>query len=169
MRFTKRTFYSLGVVAAAFTVLGGVMLLFSGYMALLYNLASVGAGGMMLFLIPKVEDRVQKFTSLAGCFCMVVGMIGGAVTTLPGAVGAVGGAIGWPIFAFGYWRVAEPEAHDNIRTCANLVFLMGLVQLVGSFLTVMPGMLRICLSIIIGIVQGLFAWMLRRNEPEREL
>lgn len=164
MRFTKRTYYTLGLVASALNALGGVFLLVTGYLTLVYSIASVGAAGMMLFLAPRHTQPLLKYTSLAGALCMVLAMMGGSPFTLTGAVAAVCGALGWPVFAFGHWKNAQPDGADNIRTCANLVFVVGLVQLVGSYVT-MPGTIRIVLSIAIAVVQGLLVWVLRNAEP----
>lgn len=166
MHFTKRTYYTLGLVASVLNVLGGVFLLVTGYLTLIYSIASVGAAGMMLFLAPRHTQPLLKYTSLAGALLMVFAMMGGSPFTLMGGISAVCGALGWPVFAYGHWKNAQPDAQDNVRTCASLVFVAGFVQLVGSYLTI-PGPIRIVLSIAIAVVQGLLAWVLRNAEPKQ--
>ena len=44
MNMTRKTFYGVGVVSAALNLLGGVLLMFSMRMALLFSLATTNPG-----------------------------------------------------------------------------------------------------------------------------
>lgn len=155
---TRRTFYGLGVLASALNLLGGVLLLFSIRLSLLFSIASVGAGAMMLLVaMTQQEDLPARSGSLCGALLTVLGMA-------PGALGAVCAAASWPVFAWRTFRTSAPES--TLHRAAFLVLVCGLVLLVGSFLP-MPQMLAACIILAVAAAQGLFAYLLYRAEPAR--
>lgn len=155
MNITKKTYYGMGIVAAALTVLGGVLLILGNYAALLYNIATLLAGGMMLLVAAadKGKGRHAQMCAL-GIVLLIVGLV-------PGVLGKIGGALAWPAFALPYF--SETEKDDPLHTAAFAVLLCGAVQLVGSFLP-LSRMLAACISIAIAAAQGLLAWLLFHAE-----
>ena len=100
MNITRKTFYGIGILSAALNILGGAMLLFSIRADLVFNIATVAAGVMMLML----------------------GMV-------PGIVGIVCAAASWPVFAWPYFKASVPEnglhkAAFLVMVC-GLVLLVG--------------------------------------------
>lgn len=155
MNITRKTFYGLGVVSAALNLLGGVLLVFSIRMALLFSLATVGAGAMMLLVAMSWrEDARARSLCLAGALLTIFGL-------MPGALGAVCAAAAWPAFAWPYFKSSAPES--MLHKAAFLVLFCGLVLLVGSFLPV-PQMLAACIICAVAAAQGLLAWLLYREE-----
>ena len=156
MNMTRKTFYALGVVSSALNLLGGALLIFSIRMSLLFSLATVGAGAMMLLVATtQQEDAAARNLSLAGAALTAFGMA-------PGALGAIAAAVSWPVFAWQYFKASEPES--PLHRCAFLVMIGGLVVLVGSFLP-MPQMLAACIILAVAAAQGLLAWLLYHDEP----
>lgn len=155
MNSTRKTFYALGVVSAALNILGGVVLLFGTQASLLFHLASVAAGAMMLLAATSLqaEPRRRNFC-LVGALLTILGMA-------PGLPGIVGGAASWPVFAWPHFRAAAPES--LLRRAASLVLLCGAVLLAGSFLPV-PRMLAACIILAVAAAQGLLALLLYRGE-----
>lgn len=151
LTLNQKTYYGLGIVAAALTVLGGLCLMFGTYAALLYNIASLLTGGMLLFLAAtQREDKLRRVCFLLATLCVVLGMI-------PGVVGKIAGALAWPLFAVPYFKQTEQTA--VLHTASYLVLLCGLAQLVGSFLP-MTRMIAACVSIGIAAAQGMLVWLL---------
>ena len=143
MNITRKTFYGIGILSAALNILGGAMLLFSIRADLVFNIATVAAGVMMLMLATNLkEDPAALLT--------VLGMV-------PGIVGIVCAAASWPVFAWPYFKASVPE--NGLHKAAFLVMVCGLVLLVGSFLPV-PQMLAACIIIAVAAVQGLLAFLL---------
>ena len=96
MNMTRKTFYGVGVVSAALNLLGGVLLMFSMRMALLFSLATIGSGAMMLLVAMSLrEDAHARSLCLAGALLTILGM-------MPGALGAICAAAAWPAFAWPY-------------------------------------------------------------------
>lgn len=155
MNITRKTFYGIGVLAAALNILGGAMLLFGTRANLVFNLATIAAGVMMLMLATSMKDdpRSRNFC-LAGALLTVLGMV-------PGIVGIVCAAASWPVFAWPYFKAFAPE--DALHKTAFLVMVCGLVLLVGSFLPV-PQMLAACIILAAAAVQGLLAFLLYQGE-----
>ncbi|MEG1069945.1 MAG: hypothetical protein RSE27_07050 [Ruthenibacterium sp.] len=148
---SKKTYYGLGIVAAALTILGGFCLMFGTYAALLYNIASLLTGGMLLFLAAtQREDKLRRACYLIATLCVIAGMI-------PGIIGKIGGALAWPIFAIPYFK--QTEQTTTIHTASFLVLLCGLAQLVGSFMP-LTRMIAACVSIGIAAAQGMLVWLL---------
>lgn len=157
MKFTRRTYYLFGVVASALNALGGAALLFGMRLSLLFNLATIAAGAMMLLLATCAEDgALRRGCSLGGTLLTVLGMA-------PGALGAVCGAASWPVFAWPYFQASAPES--PLRRAASLVFVCGVILLVGSFLPV-PRMLGGCLICAVSVAQGVFAFLLCQREKD---
>ena len=138
MNITRKTFYGIGILSAALNILGGAMLLFSIRADLVFNIATVAAGVMMLNFC------------LTAALLTVLGMV-------PGIVGIVCAAASWPVFAWPYFKASVPE--NGLHKAAFLVMVCGLVLLVGSFLPV-PQMLAACIIIAVAAVQGLLAFLL---------
>ncbi|MEF9970025.1 MAG: hypothetical protein RR867_08095 [Ruthenibacterium sp.] len=151
LTLSKKTYYGLGIVAAALTILGGLCLMFGTYAALLYNIASLLTGGMLLFLAAtQREDKLRRTCYLIATLCVIAGMV-------PGVIGKIGGALAWPVFAIPYFKQTEETA--IIHTASFLVILCGLAQFVGSFLP-MTRMIAACVSIGIAAAQGMLVWLL---------
>ena len=142
MNITRKTFYGIGILSAALNILGGAMLLFSIRADLVFNIATVAAGVMMLMLATNLKEDPALLT--------VLGMV-------PGIVGIVCAAASWPVFAWPYFKASVPE--NGLHKAAFLVMVCGLVLLVGSFLPV-PQMLAACIIIAVAAVQGLLAFLL---------
>ncbi len=156
MNITRRTFYALGAAASALNLLGGALLIFGIRLSLLFSIASVGTGAMMLLVATtQQEDAPARGASLGGALLTVLGMA-------PGALGAVCAAASWPVFAWRTFRTSAPES--TLHRAAFLVLVCGAVLLVGSFLPV-PQMLAACLIMAVAAAQGLFAYLLYRAEP----
>ena len=155
MNMTRKTFYGVGVVSAALNLLGGVLLMFSMRMALLFILATIGSGAMMLLVAMSLrEDAHARSLCLAGALLTILGM-------MPGALGAICAAAAWPAFAWPYFRASAPES--GLHRAAFLVLVCGLVLLVGSFLPV-PQMLAACIICAVAAAQGLLAWLLYHED-----
>ena len=155
MNMTRKTFYGLGVVSSALNLLGGALLIFGIRLTLLFSLATVGAGAMMLLVATTLqEDAPARNLCLAGAILTVFDMI-------PGALGAVAAA-SWPVFAWRYFKTSPQEG--PLHRCAFLVMVCGVVLLVGSFLP-MPQMLAACIIVAVAAAQGLLAWLLYHDEP----
>ena len=109
MNMTRKTFYGLGVVSSALNLLGGALLIFSIRMSLLFSLATVGAGAMMLLVATtQQEDAPSRNLSLAGAMLTAFGMA-------PGALGAIAAAVSWPVFAWQYGYIRSgTEIRDII-------------------------------------------------------
>ena len=151
MNITRKTFYGIGILSAALNILGGAMLLFSIRADLVFNIATVAAGVMMLMLATNLkEDPRGRNFCLAAALLTVLGMV-------PGIVGIVCAAASWPVFAWPYFKASVPE--NGLHKAAFLVMVCGLVLLVGSFLPV-PQMLAACIIIAVAAVQGLLAFLL---------
>ncbi|MEG2436155.1 MAG: hypothetical protein RSB47_07490, partial [Ruthenibacterium sp.] len=119
--------------------------------ALLYNIASLLTGGMLLFLAAtQREDKLRRACYLIATLCVIAGMI-------PGIIGKIGGALAWPIFAIPYFK--QTEQTTTIHTASFLVLLCGLAQLVGSFMP-LTRMIAACVSIGIAAAQGMLVWLL---------
>ncbi len=164
MKFTKKTYYAIGVVSAALNLLGGAALLFGARLLLLFNLATVCAGAMMLFLAMEEKgDRRARNFCLAGAMLTVLGMT-------PGVPGIVCGAASWPVFVWPILRTKDAgevgNARELLRKTAFLVVVCGLVLLVGSFLPI-PQMLGGCVIIAVSAVQGLLALLLYACEKDK--
>ena len=156
MNMTRKTFYGLGVVSSALNLLGGALLIFSIRMSLLFSLATVGAGAMMLLVATTKQGPVPaRNLSLAGAMLTAFGM-------MPGALGAIAAAASWPVFAWQYFKVSQQES--PLHRCAFLVMVCGVVLLVGSFLP-MPQMLAACIILAVAAAQGLLAWLLYHAGP----
>ena len=56
MNITRKTFYGIGILSAALNILGGAMLLFSIRADLVFNIATVAAGVMMLMLATNLKE-----------------------------------------------------------------------------------------------------------------
>ena len=141
MNITRKTFYGIGILSAALNILGGAMLLFSIRADLVFNIATVGAGVMILMLATNLkEDPRGRNFCLAAALLTVLGMV-------PGIVGIVCAAASWPVFAWPYFKASVPE--NGLHKAAFLVMVCGLVLLVGSFLPV-PQMLAACIIIAPG-------------------
>lgn len=151
MNITRKTFYGIGVLSAVLNVLGGAMLLFSIRAELVFNIATIAAGVMMLMLATTLKEDVRgRSFCLAAALLTVLGMV-------RGIVGIVCAAASWPVFAWPHFKASAPE--NGMHKTAFLVMVCGLVLLVGSFLPV-PQMLAACIIIAVGLVQGLFAFLL---------
>lgn len=158
MHMTRKTFYGLGVCASALNLLGGVLLVFGIRLSLVFSLATVGAGAMMLLVATTLqEDAPARRLCLAGVALTALGMA-------PGALGAVAAAAAWPVFAWRHFKTSPQES--PLHRCAFLVLVCGAVLLVGSFLPV-PQMLAACIIAAVAAAQGLLAWLLYRGEPEQ--
>lgn len=126
MNITRKTFYGIGILSAALNILGGAMLLFSIRADLVFNIATVAAGVMMLMLATNLkEDPRGRNFCLTAALLTVLGMV-------PGIVGIVCAAASWPVFAWPYFKASVPE--NGLHKAAFLVMVCGLVLLVGSFL-----------------------------------
>ena len=162
MKVLTKLFFACGIVSGVLTGIGGVWLISQGtYVALLYNLATISAGFMMILLAAQNKTPLLRYTALAGALLCVLGFWGSAAGAA-GVIGKLAGALGWPVFAFGYLRGAEENSPR--RTAAGLVLFAGAVQLLGSFIS-MPAIVVEVLSVAIGAVQALLAWVLYREEP----
>ena len=151
MNITRKTFYGIGILSAALNILGGAMLLFSIRADLVFNIATVAAGVMMLMLATNLkEDPRGRNFCLTAALLTVLGMV-------PGIVGIVCAAASWPVFAWPYFKASVPE--NGLHKAAFLGMVCGLVLLVGSFLPV-PQMLAACIIIAVAAVQGLLAFLL---------
>ena len=156
MNMTRKTFYGLGVVSSALNLLGGALLIFSIRLSLLFSLATVGVGAMMLLVATTLqEDASARNLCLAGAVLTAFGMT-------PGALGAIAAAASWPVFAWQYFKTSQQES--PLHRCAFLVMVCGVVLLVGSFLP-MPQMLAACIILAVAAAQGLLAWLLYCGEP----
>lgn len=158
MNSTKKTFYSIGIVSAVLNAAGGVLLIFGMRAALLFHLATIAAGAMMLLLatVQQTPQRDRNFC-LAACLLTVIGL-------MQGAVGAVCAALSWPVFAWPYFKAAKPESLQ--RRMSSLMMVCGGVLLIGSFLA-LPQMLAACIIVAIAAAQGVFVWLLSRGEAEK--
>lgn len=155
MNITRKTFYGLGVASSALNLLGGALLIFSMRMTLLFSLATVGAGAMMLLVATSQRgDAHARGLCLLGALLTIFGM-------MPGTLGAVCAAAAWPAFAWPYFKASAPES--GLHKAAFLVLFCGAVLLVGSFLPV-PQMLAACIICAVAAAQGLLAWLLYREE-----
>ena len=150
MHFTKKTFYALGAVCALLNIVGGLLLVAGTYAGLLYNMATLGTGGMMLYLAARISEKKYRYTALIGEVLLVLSL-------RPDVIGIVCAALAWPLFAVPYWQDAAPNT--ACKTAAGLVLAAGVVHLVGSFVA-MPDMVRIVLSVLIAAAQGVLAWVL---------
>ena len=147
MNITRKTFYGIGILSAALNILGGAMLLFSIRADLVFNIATVAAGVMMLMLATNLKEDPRGRN-----FCLTA-----ALLTVLGMVRIVCAAASWPVFAWPYFKASVPE--NGLHKAAFLVMVCGLVLLVGSFLPV-PQMLAACIIIAVAAVQGLLAFLL---------
>ncbi len=76
MNITRKTFYGIGILSAALNILGGAMLLFSIRADLVFNIATVAAGVMMLMLATNLkEDPRGRNFCLAAALLTVLGMV----------------------------------------------------------------------------------------------
>ena len=113
MNITRKTFYGIGILSAALNILGGAMLLFSIRADLVFNIATVAAGVMMLMLATNLkEDPRGRNFCLAAALLTVLGMV-------PGIVGIVCAAASWPVFAWPYFKASVPE--NGLHKAAFLV------------------------------------------------
>ena len=118
MNITRKTFYGIGILSAALNILGGAMLLFSIRADLVFNIATVAAGVMMLMLATNLkEDPRGRNFCLAAALLTVLGMV-------PGIVGIVCAAASWPVFAWPYFKASVPE--NGLHKAAFLVMVCGL-------------------------------------------
>lgn len=156
MQITKKTAFAIGLVSAGLVVLGGVLLLLGRYVGFVYNVASVAAGAMMAVYALMSTEKTPRNIALLATLLSVLSMTGGVP-------GAICGALAWPCFAL-YFLRTEPDGSD-IKSLAVATMVAGGIQLVGSFIA-LPDTLRIVLSIVIGAVQGVFAWLLFQQEKE---
>lgn len=158
MNFTKKTFYGIGIVSAALNIIGGVLLIFGMRASLLFNIATIAAGVMMI-LLATVQDtpKQDRNICLAATFLTVIGL-------MQGVIGAVCAAASWPVFAWQYFRSAEHES--LLRKIASLVMVCGAVILVGSFLP-MPQMLAACIIVAVAVAQGMLVWLLFQQEAAK--
>jgi hypothetical protein len=103
MNITRKTFYGIGILSAALNILGGAMLLFSIRADLVFNIATVAAGVMMLMLATNLkEDPRGRNFCLAAALLTVLGMV-------PGIVGIVCAAASWPVLHGRISRLPVPE------------------------------------------------------------
>ena len=115
MNITRKTFYGIGILSAALNILGGAMLLFSIRADLVFNIATVAAGVMMLMLATNLkEDPRGRNFCLAAALLTVLGMV-------PGIVGIVCAAASWPVFAWPYFKASVPE--NGLHKAAFLVMV----------------------------------------------
>ena len=85
MNITRKTFYGIGILSAALNILGGAMLLFSIRADLVFNIATVAAGVMMLMLATNLkEDPRGRNFCLAAALLTVLGLcLHGRISRLP--------------------------------------------------------------------------------------
>ena len=113
MNITRKTFYGIGILSAALNILGGAMLLFSIRADLVFNIATVAAGVMMLMLATNLkEDPRGRNFCLAAALLTVLGMV-------PGIVGIVCAAASWPVFACGQFSARAADAGRVHHHCGG--------------------------------------------------
>ena len=78
MNITRKTFYGIGILSAALNILGGAMLLFSIRADLVFNIATVAAGVMMLMLATNLKEdpRGRNFCLTAALLAFLVMVCG---------------------------------------------------------------------------------------------
>lgn len=153
----------MGVLSGALNVIGGALLIFGTYVGPLYSVATAAAGLMMLLLAATQKEPLHRGTAFAGMLLVLLSMMG-TTAGVWGVLGKVGGALAWPVFAIPYYKESAGEEQSPRKTMAGLVFVAGVVQLAGSFIA-MPDMVRITLSMGIGAVQAVMAWVLQSEQP----
>lgn len=154
---TKRTGFAFGVLAGVLNAAGGALFLTGAYWGLLFNIASIFAGIMMMILgATEKKVKIKQYTTFAAVLLLFCSMI-------PGIPGKIGGALAWPIFAAPYFK--ETESDTPIHTMSMLVMFAGAAQLIGSFIPMGSGLAGIFV-IVFGIIDSVFAWVLFQNEPK---
>ncbi len=164
-KFTKRTYYMLGVVCCLLNFAAGLLLIFSTPMGLLIDVAGIGTAAMMLFIITRTSVKMQKTTSFVACIFLIADMFLGTSNDAYAIIGLVCGALAWPIFALGYILGAEKTQDESVKTMANLVILAGVVQGVASFVGVSVE-IGACIIMAISAVNGIFIYTLLKLEPK---
>ncbi len=164
--FRKRTLYSLGLISGLFTIIGSAILLASDYIGALFTISSVFAAAMMFFIAPGFTKTSYKLLSLLSAIFVIIAMFGGSPQNLSGAISAILGAIAWPLFALLHKEKSIDAMQNNINTMANLVILAGALQLLFTFIA-LPDTMIIVLAMIIGVIQAVFAMILRNLQPKK--
>lgn len=158
LNFTKKTYFAVGMIAAALNLAGGVAYMVSIQATALFTIASIATGGMLLLL-----GAEEGFKTLEGK-CVFVALLAQLLYFFPGVLMKVCGAVIWPIFAFPYWKQSAKD--DGTHTMAFLTMLAGGVQLLFSFVP-LPGMFKAVLAVVISAIQLALAWMLYQDEKHR--
>lgn len=158
INITRKTYFALGMLAAATSLVGGVLYVFGLYARLLFNISSFLSGAMMLMLgAAEGVKTLRGRLSFAAAALTVVSLMGGLLAK-------IGGALPWPCFAFPFWR--ESEEQSSLHTVSFLVLLAGGIQLAGSFIA-LPVRMRGFLSIAITLCQLMLCYLLYSAERDR--
>jgi heme O synthase-like polyprenyltransferase len=160
LKFTDKTYYALGIVASTANIIGGAAFILGSYLSLIFSIASILGGAMMLFLTSGAKgDRKKQLMLFFSSIMLLCSMLGGII-------GTVGGALAWPLFALWYFLDTKGE-ESNVHTMAFVTMLCGVIQLALSFFPLEQRVMG-CLAIAFAAVQGVFAWVLFQREKQRQ-
>lgn len=159
MNFSKKTYYGVGVVAAALGVAGALLYLPGIYASALFTASSVMTGATLLLLA-----YAERPSSSRGRFYFAALLLQ-LIYFFPGVPMKVCGALVWPVFALPHWRQTGPE--DPVHTMAYLTMLAGAVQLVFSFVP-LPALYKGVMAVVISVIQLVLMALLFRGESARQ-
>lgn len=111
---TRKTYYALGLLAAAFSTAGALGVLVGQAYTLLDNLAFVLAGMMFLLLAAIKGSTKQQKARYFACFFLMILSIG----RLPALIGRLLAASYWPVFLW-----VETLRDARMRTVARTLTL----------------------------------------------
>ncbi len=159
MNFTKRTYYLMGITCCALNFAAGALLIFNVTFGLLVNVASIGNAAMMLFLIPRVSEKSKKITGLLGSVFLIADFFSAAIPQPFSVIASLFGAVAFSVFALGYILPKGTASDESIKTMANLVFVMALVQIAAMLIgvSVTTGA---AIIMAVSAVQGVFVYIL---------
>lgn len=162
LSITKKTYYAIGIIAAALSLAGSLLYVPGIYIPLPFTVASIGTGLMLLLLLAAgdVKSREGSFTFLA--------LLAQILYFFSGVLMKVCGALVWPLFAFPVWRDTSDEGDDApLHTMAFVVMLAGAAQLLFSFVP-LPRMWKALLAVAISACQAVLCWLLYGREKARQ-
>ena len=145
LHLTRKTYYALGMTAAALSMAGAFFVVFGRAMALLDNIAFVLTGIMFLFLASvKGSPKIEKTRYF---FCFLLLLFGAGMILYIPLVNRIASGLCWPVFlwyeelrepgvrrqaiavtavevlSFALWLLIVPGGVPGLELLANLVWL----------------------------------------------
>ncbi len=162
MRFTKRTYYLMGITCCALNFIAGALIIFNVTFGLLINVASIGNAAMMLFLIPRTDITAQKITGFIGSVFLIFDLFSTSMPQPFSTLSSFLGALAFSVFALGYIVGSEKLTSESVKTMGNLVFVAAIVQIAAMFIGVAPVM-GAAIIMAISAVQCVFVFTLLKS------